>query len=110
ERGGRGERVRALGVPGVVGINRFSADTDLELATVRQACAELGVEAIECTHWADGSAGTEKLANAVVKLAESGKANFRYLYPDDPPFPHKSPTTPHTLSPPHATTPSTTIP
>jgi formate--tetrahydrofolate ligase len=80
------ENVRNFGVPAVVAINRFSADTDLELATVRQACAELGVEAIECTHWADGSAGTEKLANAVVKLAESGKANFRYLYPDDLPL------------------------
>ena len=52
------ENVRTFGVPAVVAINRFSADTDLELATVRQACAELGVEAIECTHWADGSAGS----------------------------------------------------
>jgi len=80
------ENVRTFGVPSVVAINRFAADTDLELATVRQACAELGVEAIECTHWADGSAGTEKLANAVVKLAESNKASFRYLYPDDLPL------------------------
>src|SRR5262245_5781377 len=80
------ENVRTFGVPAVVAINRFSADTDLELATVRQACAELGVEAIECTHWADGSAGTEKLAQAVVRLANGDNSKFRYLYPDDMPL------------------------
>jgi formate--tetrahydrofolate ligase len=77
------ENVRSFGVPPVVAINRFSADTDNELAALKQACAELGVEAIECTHWANGSAGTEELAKAVVKLAENGKANFHTLYPDD---------------------------
>ncbi|MFZ5790667.1 MAG: formate--tetrahydrofolate ligase [Pseudomonadota bacterium] len=80
------ENVQSFGVPPVVAINRFSADTDAELAALKQACAELGTEAIECTHWADGSAGTEALARKVVQIAESGKANFRTLYPDDMPL------------------------
>jgi len=80
------ENVKNFGVPPVVAINRFVADTDAELQAVRQACAELHVEAIACTHWADGSAGTETLAKAVVALAESGKAHFRTLYPDDLPL------------------------
>jgi formate--tetrahydrofolate ligase len=80
------ENVKSFGVPPVVAINRFSADTDNELNAVRQACAELGVEAIECTHWADGGAGTEKLAHAVVKLAESGASKYHPLYPDDLPL------------------------
>src|SRR5437016_11800394 len=50
------ENVRSFGVPAVVAINRFSADTDAELAALKQACAEIGTEAIECTHWADGGA------------------------------------------------------
>jgi formate--tetrahydrofolate ligase len=70
----------------VVAINRFNADTDGEMAAVRQACAELGVEAIECTHWAHGSKGTETLARAVVKLAEADGSTFRFLYPDDMPL------------------------
>ena len=53
---------------------------------MQQACAELGVEAIECTHWADGGAGTEKLAHAVVALAEKGTADFHTLYPDEMPL------------------------
>jgi formate--tetrahydrofolate ligase len=80
------ENVQSFGIPPVVAINRFSADTDAELAALKQACAELGTEAIECTHWSEGSAGTEALAKKVVQIAESGKANFRTLYPDDMPL------------------------
>ncbi len=76
------ENVKKFGVPAVVAINRFVADTDAELDAVRQLCAELGSEAIECNHWALGSEGTEKLAHAVVKLADGG-SNFKPLYPDD---------------------------
>jgi formate--tetrahydrofolate ligase len=76
------ENVKGFGVPVAVGINRFTADTDAEIETVRAACASAGVEAIECTHWGDGSDGTIDLANAVVKLAE-GKNDFDFLYPDD---------------------------
>ncbi len=79
------ENVKKFGVPPVVAINRFVADTDAELDAVRQICAELGVEAIECNHWAYGSAGIEKLAHAVVKMTEQ-KSNFTYLYPDNMPL------------------------
>jgi formate--tetrahydrofolate ligase len=80
------ENVGHFGVPAVVAINRFITDTDAELRAVEQICAELGVMAIECTHWADGGKGTEKLAHHVVELAESGRSNFRTLYPDDLPL------------------------
>ena len=80
------ENVRSFGIPAVVAINRFSADTDAELDAVRQLCAELGTEAIECTHWADGGAGTEKLARKVVELTEKDGGGFRTLYPDDMPL------------------------
>ncbi|HET6619375.1 MAG TPA: formate--tetrahydrofolate ligase, partial [Dongiaceae bacterium] len=79
------ENVKKFGVPPVVAINRFVADTDAEMDAVRQLCSELGVEAIECNHWAYGSAGIEKLAHAVVKLTEQ-KSNFNHLYPDSMPL------------------------
>ena len=80
------ENVGHFGVPAVVAINRFITDTDAELRAIEQICAELGVMAIECTHWAEGGKGTEKLARNVVELAESGRSNFRTLYPDDLPL------------------------
>lgn len=72
-----------FGVPAVVAINRFTLDTDAELAVVQEYVKDFGVEAIECNHWADGSKGTEELAHKVVELADSGAAQFRPLYPDD---------------------------
>ncbi len=78
--------VGQFGVPVVVGINRFSGDTEAELEAVKSYCAELGVEAIPCTHWADGGAGAEALATAVTRLADSGSAQFRTLYEDSVPL------------------------
>jgi formate--tetrahydrofolate ligase len=79
------ENVKKFGVQPVVAINRFSADTDAEMAAVRQLCAELGTEAFECNHWAEGGAGTEKLAHAVVALCEK-PSKFAPLYPDEMPL------------------------
>ena len=71
------------GVPAVVAVNRFSADTDAEVAAVQAYCNDFGVAAIECTHWADGSAGAAELAEKVAAIADSGNAQFRTLYSDD---------------------------
>ena len=75
--------VRKFGVPIVVGINRFVADTDGELALVREtARADFGAEAIVCEHWSKGGSGAEDLARAVVGLVDGATANFKPLYPD----------------------------
>jgi formate--tetrahydrofolate ligase len=78
--------VSSFGVPVVVAVNRFVKDTDPELAVVAEAAEALGVKAILCTHWADGSAGTEALARHVVELVEGGSGSFAPLYPDDMPL------------------------
>ncbi len=77
------KNVGKFGVPVVVGINRFSADTEAEIKLVREACATLGVEAVLCDHWALGSAGTEELARTVVRTIETKPSNFKPLYPDE---------------------------
>ncbi|WP_163602699.1 formate--tetrahydrofolate ligase, partial [Klebsiella pneumoniae] len=59
--------VRNFGLPVVVGVNHFYADTDAEHAKLKELCqSRLGVEAITCKHWAEGGAGAEGLAQAVV--------------------------------------------
>ena len=80
------ENVKSFGVPVVVGINRFTADTDAEIALIKQIADANGVKAIECTHWADGGAGAEELAKEVASIADSGAASFAPLYPEDMPI------------------------
>ncbi len=71
------------GVPAVVAINRYTADTEAEVGIVRAFCEQFGVKAIDCTHWADGGQGAVELAEHVAKLCDSGAAQFRTLYSDD---------------------------
>jgi formate--tetrahydrofolate ligase len=80
------ENVKSFGVPVVVGINRFTSDTDAEIAVIKEIAAANGVKAIDCTHWADGGAGTKELAQEVAALADSGVASFAPLYPDEMPI------------------------
>ena len=78
--------VKKFGVPAIVSINHFVTDSDAEVAAVKAAAEEMGVEAVLATHWAEGSAGTEDVAHKVVALADSGTAHFAPLYPDDLPL------------------------
>jgi formate--tetrahydrofolate ligase len=80
------ENVKKFGIVPVISINRFSADTDAEIALVKNACAKLGVEALMADHWALGSEGAADVARAVVKVAESSKSKLKLLYPDDMPL------------------------
>ena len=76
--------LKLFGVPVVVAVNRFPTDTDAEVEAVCEVASAQGVEAIQCTHWADGGAGAEALAHEVVGLVEADAANqFSVLYPDE---------------------------
>ena len=83
------ENVRSYGVPVVVAINQFSADTPAEIAAVRDAVDSYGVKAIDASHWANGGNGTMELAEEVARLADSGESNFSPLYPDEMPIMEK---------------------
>ncbi len=75
--------IAQYGVPVAVAINRFTADTDAELAAIEKFCSDFGVKVFGCTHWSDGGAGTEALAAHVADLADSGRSQFRTLYDDN---------------------------
>ena len=80
------ENVKKFGLPAVVSINRFSADTDAEIALVKEKCKALGVEALMADHWAMGGAGAADVAKAVVKVIDEGKSKLKFLYPDEMPL------------------------
>ena len=80
------ENLRKFGVPPIVAINKFVADTDKEVAEVMKAAESVGIKAVLCNHWGEGSKGTETLARHVVEIADSGQSKFKPLYPDDMPL------------------------
>ncbi len=80
------ENTRKFGVPVVVAINKFSADTDAEINLLRQLCAEIGVNAIMSDHWALGGKGSVELAQQVVDIIDNEPSNFHFLYEDDIPL------------------------
>jgi len=80
------ENMQKFGIVPVVSINRFSADTEAEIALVKEACKKLGVEAVMADHWAEGGKGAADVAKAVVKIAEGGKSKLKLLYPDEMPL------------------------
>jgi formate--tetrahydrofolate ligase len=76
------ENVGKFGVPVVVGLNRFTSDTDAEIAAVQEAMRALGTDAILCTHWGDGAKGATELARAVQRMIAERRASFAPLYTD----------------------------
>ncbi|MCQ4574164.1 MAG: formate--tetrahydrofolate ligase [Candidatus Brocadiales bacterium] len=77
------ETMKGFGVPVVVAVNAFHTDKKSEIEAVKAISREHGAEdAVESNHWAEGGAGAEELAKAVVAAAEK-PSNFKFLYPLD---------------------------
>lgn len=74
------------GLPCVVSINHFSQDTEAEHALIRERVGALGAPVVVARHWAEGGAGAEPLAHAVMALLDEGKAQVRRVYPDEMPL------------------------
>ena len=79
------ENIQKFGLPVVVAVNHFVADTDKEVEALKDECKKLNIDAITCKHWANGGEGTVDLAEKVVELAEE-ENNFKYIYDDDLPL------------------------
>ena len=75
--------VKSFGLPVVVAINRFASDTAEELAAVKEIASQAGADAaVENDGFAQGGAGAEDLAAAVVAAANRG-GKVQYAYPAD---------------------------
>ena len=71
-------------LPCVVAVNRFPTDTDNEISFIIDKCAELGVNTVLSTVWAEGGKGGEALAREVVRLCDEGdNSGFEFAYSDD---------------------------
>jgi len=76
--------INVFGLPCVVAINRFPADTEAELELIRCKCKELGVNVALSEVWGKGGDGGVELAEEVVRLCESNvQSSFQFAYSDD---------------------------
>ncbi len=71
------------GLPCVVSMNQFTADTPAEFALLKDKLAYLDVPVLSARHWADGGAGAEEVARAVVALTDKPSSGFKFVYEDD---------------------------
>ena len=74
------ENMRTYDVPVVVGINKFATDTDAEIATLRQLCADYGVDAALNNCWAKGGKGGVELGEKVLQLIAQPQTPYKPLY------------------------------
>ncbi len=75
------------GVPAVVSINQFIADTQAEIDLIVEHCRVRGIQVALSSHWANGGAGATELAEMVVSLCDADEtpANTHhqsFVYPD----------------------------
>ena len=76
------------GVPAVVSINQFVADTDAEVELVMEHCKALGVQVALSSHWANGGAGATDLAHMVAEICDAdatpaNRPHNSFLYPSE---------------------------
>lgn len=70
------------GLPAVVALNHFSADTAAEVDAFTGLCADAGADMAVCRHWAEGGAGATELAEKIVAKAEAKGSGMKNLYDD----------------------------
>lgn len=79
------ENLKKFGVPVVVAINHFYADTDAEISYVEEYCKSLGADFAVTKCFAEGGKGGTELAEKVVAACEK-ENNFKFLYDLDMPL------------------------
>jgi formate--tetrahydrofolate ligase len=80
------ENVRKYHVPVVVAANRFSSDTEDEIALLNRLCLTIGTDCVMADHWALGGAGAVELAETLVRTIDAKPSDFEPLYPDNMPL------------------------
>ena len=83
------ENIAKYGLPSVVAINAFPTDTEAELQLLYDICKEKGVEVALSEVWAKGADGGIALAEKVLEVLETKKANFKPIYELDLPIVEK---------------------
>lgn len=83
------ENMRQFDVPVLVGINKFSSDTDEEIETLRSLCETYGVDVALNNCWAEGGKGGLEMGEKVVQLLQQPQTPYKPLYDVNDTIPQK---------------------
>ena len=72
-----------FGLPCIICINHFVNDTDAEVELLKSKAESMGATVVISKHWADGGAGAEDLAKAVVEIVDGHSGKHKYVYEDN---------------------------
>ena len=72
-----------FGLPCIICINHFVNDTDAEVELLKSKAESMGAKVVISKHWADGGAGAEDLAKAVVEIVDGHSGKHKYVYEDN---------------------------
>jgi formate--tetrahydrofolate ligase len=74
------------GLPCVVSINNFTADTPAEVELLKKKMAHHNVPVVLARHWAEGGKGAEAVAREVVKIIDTVPSDFKFVYEEAAPL------------------------
>lgn len=74
------ETIQSFGLPAVVAINKFVADTNLEVQTLLEWCESENIPVSLTEVWEKGGAGGVELAELLLEVIDKVENNFHPLY------------------------------
>ena len=77
------ENIQQYGVPVIVTLNSFLADTAAEIEFVRNFCKERNCDFALSEVWAKGGEGGEELAKEVIRTITNKESHYAPIYTDD---------------------------
>lgn len=83
------ENIRKFGLPVLVAINRFTSDTEAEIALLEKKCSENGIKVTLNESWAKGGEGGVDMAKSLLNILDTEKADFKVLYDEKLPIKDK---------------------
>ncbi len=83
------ENMQQFGVPVLVGINKFTQDTEAEIALLEEKCREIGVPAALNECWEKGGEGGIEMAEKVLELIDHAPLPYQPIYDAEQSIPDK---------------------
>ncbi len=81
--------VKKFGLPAMVAVNRFVADTEAEIKLLIDKCKAAGVDVALNEVWSKGGEGGREMAEVLVDLIEREESNYHPLYSVEASIPEK---------------------